>query len=122
MRYHWGLGVGHYHTHQGAAIPPENSQDEPRSSNLQDDVMDSGESPDEDNSQSANAASLSSHPGANDGEHGSDVSDSDDGELGLDDRQQDGWEDVESELDSESEERLGDDAEPEDEVEDYAGI
>ena len=38
------------------------------------------------------------HGGDNNGADGSDASESDDGELGLDDHHQEGWEDVESKL------------------------
>lgn len=120
MRYHWGLGVGHYHAHQAAAKQPENSQDQAQDANLQDSVMESAEPQAEGNSQTANTVFPNNHPGTNDSQNSSDASDSDDGELGLDDRQQEGWEDVESELDSEAEKWLGDDAE--DEIEDHTGM
>jgi hypothetical protein len=86
MRYHWGLGVGHFYAHQTAATTdhvlqvPEDTQ-----------VPDSGqeELPDG-NDNDASAC-------ARDGD--SDVYDSDNPELGLDDRQSDGWNEDEYESD-----------------------
>jgi hypothetical protein len=83
MRYHWGLGVGHIHAHQHtvplAAIPRTDSPDvqlehEPDATldvneiNIQIDLQDGN----------------------------SDVYHSDNPELGLEDRELEGWEDVES--------------------------
>lgn len=99
MRYHWGLGVGHYHAHHCAARPADNSEDALENLQPQDDDT--------------------AEQGSVDGGDGSDGSDSDNEELGLDDRQQEGWEDVESE-DSELENH--DQNGVEDELEDHTGM
>jgi hypothetical protein len=81
MRYHWGLGVGHFHAHQPAAalgcVPkvPEDSQ-----------PIDSGQE------EVLHENDIIAH--LQDGD--SDVYDSDNSELGLDDRQSEGWGEVES--------------------------
>jgi hypothetical protein len=82
MRYHWGLGVGHIHAHQtgtsGHIIREADTQDI--------------QSPD-----------LEAEAGLDDSsaeriqDRNSDVYDSDDPELCLDDREHEGWDDVESE-------------------------
>ena len=91
MRYHWGLGVGHLHAHQPTStsncIP-----DEPK--DTQDDWF-----PDIGLGESSNAHALDSYP-----DNVSEV-ESDNPELGLDDREQDvetGSEDA-SDIDSEHE-------------------
>jgi len=84
MRYHWGLAIGHIYA-RGAAptsagrtpsLVPQGVQSSEHEPEMASGVFDS------------NALTL----------HGndSDVYDSDDPELGLGDRQLDGWEDVES--------------------------
>ena len=82
MRYHWGLGVGHLHAHQPTStsncIPDE-------AKNTQDDQfqgVEPGESP--------NMHTPSPYP-----ENASDI-ESDDPELGLDDREADVWQDSET--------------------------
>src|ERR1700677_4744505 len=92
MRYHWGLGVGHIHAHRsmlamfgymrGHRQGAQSSEQEP---------------------EDMSGANASSTPDGND----SDIYDSDDPELGLEDRHLDGWENVELE-DSDSEDGEGD--------------
>lgn len=122
MRYHWGLGVGHYHAHQGAGNTSGNPQDELQNTNVPHDLESGEERPhrDSDILQASNAGSFN-NIGTNNGENGSDASDSDDGELGLDDRQQEGWEDVESE-DSETEGLQFLSNAAENELEDHTGL
>ena len=101
MRYHWGLGVGHFHAHQSASTsgcvsdPAENAQD------IQFPDMEAlGVSPDQ----------------AND--RGSDMGyDSDVPELCLEDRDLEGWDDVEMDdaKDGEEDEDIG-------ETEDLTGM
>lgn len=103
MRYHWGLGVGHLHTHQTSAmshghIPRAGSQDvqinEPND-NL-------GENENDDNAQQGETSDI-----------GGSESESDDPELTLEDRDFEGWDDVESE-DSASGDEFEDSADEED--------
>jgi hypothetical protein len=84
MRYHWGLGVGHLHAHRSASTLGNVTKESDDTWNVQ--PLDGGpeEVPGEDDiqidTQNCN----------------SDVYDSDNSELGLDDRDLEGWEDVES--------------------------
>ena len=83
MRYHWGLGIGHIHAHQHTiplvAIPRTNSPD----IQLEDE-------PDE----TLDVNDINIQIDLEDGN--SDVYHSDNPELGLEDREMEGWEDVES--------------------------
>jgi hypothetical protein len=101
MRYYWGLGVGHIHAHQHtaplAAIPRTDSSDvhEP------DETLDVNE--------------INIQIDLQDGN--SDAYHSDNPELGLEDRELEGWEDVESdgsEGGDEGEEGEGDEEDMED--------
>lgn len=114
MRYHWGLGVGHYHAHQGVLRASENSPYDAESPD-RDVEEDDNQSEPEDEPETANGTSVRHHGGNNDGADISDASESDDGELGLDDRHQEGWEDVESELEDGEAENFDGNSEPEDE-------
>lgn len=116
MRYHWGLGVGHYHIHQGASTTPENSQDESPITNLHGVEEDQPE----DDLQTINNVPVRHRAGGSNDTDDSEVTDSDDGELGLEDRQQEGWEDVESEPEDWDAENRDGEAEPEDE--DHTGM
>ena len=87
MRYHWGLGVGHLHAHQhtvtSASIPEKDAQpSEPEAE----------EELDEDDIN----AQIEIQDGNSKGYH------SDNPELGLEERDFEGWEDIELE-DSENE-------------------
>ena len=83
MRYHWGLGVGHIHAHQHtvplAAIPRTNSP------NVQ---------PEHEPDATLDVNEINIQIDLQDGN--SDVYHSDNPELGLEDRESEGWEDVES--------------------------
>lgn len=81
MRYHWGLGVGHLHAHHPtSSCTPDNSRDVDASNDL--------------------LADPELLPGHTD-THATDVDDntyreSDNLEMGLEDRDLEGWEDAES--------------------------
>jgi hypothetical protein len=77
MRYHWGLGVGHLHAHQ----PGSTASRIPEEPDMQDETEELGEN------------NVDIHTQDNNG----DVYDSDDPELGLEDRHLEGWEDLEPE-------------------------
>jgi hypothetical protein len=84
MRYHWGLGVGHLHAHQPAGA----SFRTPEEADAQDIIP--------------RECETEEGPGENDADthiqdSNSDVYGSDDPELGLEDRNLEGWEDFESE-------------------------
>jgi hypothetical protein len=107
MRYHWGLGVGHLHAHQPSCtegcVPeaPENAQDIQTQDYGQDDVL------------------RESDAIAHNQDGDSEVYDSDNPELGWDDRQSEGWSDVESD-ELEDGDRRNEDENMEDE--DYTGM
>jgi hypothetical protein len=117
MRYHWGLGVGHLHVHQTQKTPDhdgdpatpeapwvEDSQADQTSDCILVDL----------NVRSEN--NMDAHPQEED----SDMCCSDNSEFGLDDRQLEGWEDVESDDEGED---FGDGVDDEDmDVEDFGGI
>ena len=119
MRCHWGLGVGHYHTHQEVLRESENSPHDAESQD-RDVEDDDNQSEPEDLSEIANGTSTRNHGRDNDGADRSGASESDDGELGLNDHHQEGWEDVESELEDGEEENFDRNLEAEDE--NYTGM
>jgi hypothetical protein len=84
MRYHWGLAVGHLHAHQHTCTPgpctPGHNQGEP---DTQDD-----HSPDHEDEAGVDESNVNTE--VQDGN-------SDDLELGFEDREHEGWDDVESE-------------------------
>jgi hypothetical protein len=84
MRYHWGLGVGHLHAHQSAITA---------CGVLQEDVEDSQALEKEGESAETLGGSKISVQ-IPDGD--SDIYDSDASELGLQERELEGWDDVES--------------------------
>ena len=103
MRYHWGLGVGHLHAHQhtvtSAPISEKDAQDA-RSPEYE---------PEETLDENDVNAQVEAQDGDSEGYH------SDNPELCLEDRDLEGWEDVESEdSDGEDEERDEDEDEDED--------
>jgi hypothetical protein len=79
MRYHWGLGVGHFHVHQPTAtlVDVPNLPEDPELPDFEQEAV------------------LYEDDDIACAQDGSDVYDSDNPELGLDDRQSDGWEEVE---------------------------
>jgi hypothetical protein len=83
MRYHWGLGVGHLYAHQPMSASrcvlgePKDTQDD--------------QFPNAESGESSNAHAPSPYL-----DNASDI-ESDDSELGLDDRDAEGWQDVETE-------------------------
>jgi hypothetical protein len=94
MRYHWGLGVGHFHAHQPRATATSSytpckpdSEDTENDHDVEPGVAEGSDTYDGHKS----SAEL--------GDNASDVYESDNSELGLDDRDSEGWEDVESESD-----------------------
>lgn len=102
MRYHWGLGVGHFHAHQpqGTAMssyptPLENDQDAEPGDAERSDNYDGHE------------------PSAELGDNASAIYRSDNSELGLDERDLEGWEDVESNDDLDGNHGSGDEDEEE---------
>ena len=82
MRYHWGLGVGHFHAHRHAALPGHNQEDP-------ENIL----SPEPDHEE---AVSENNYEAPTQDEN-SDLDDAENPELGLEDRNFEGWEDVESE-------------------------
>lgn len=102
MRYHWGLGVGHLHAHPPTSTYiPDNSRDVDASNDL--------------------FADPELPPGEAD-THITDVDDnmyreSDNPEMGLEDRDLEGWEDVESDTSENSNGNSDHDSE-----DDYGGI
>jgi hypothetical protein len=80
MRYHWGLGVGHFHAHQPAStscrIPEEGTRGVDPPESQPEKITDAS---------NVNLQLL--------GENGYDYN-SDDPELTLDDRHLEGWEDI----------------------------
>jgi hypothetical protein len=84
MRYHWGLGVGHLHAHQPSTtlgcVPevPEDVQDVQLQNYEQEETL------------------RENDVIANNQDEDSEVYDSDNPELDLDDRQSEGWSDVDS--------------------------
>ena len=121
MRYHWGLGVGDFHAHQAVLRASENSPHgaESQGHDVEDDDHQSEPAV---NPETANhdGASMRYHSEHNNGADGSDASESDDGELGLDDRHQEGWEDEESEVEDGEAENF--DGPGEAEEEDHTGM
>jgi hypothetical protein len=103
MRYHWGLGVGHLHAHQptfnASRIP-----DKPR--DTQDDQFADFE-PDEPSGENAHAPDTDSDK----------CYESDNPELDLDDRDLEGWEDVETDSANDDSERDSNDTD-----EDFVGM
>lgn len=107
MRYHWGLGVGHFHAHgqavSSAHIPRETAQ-----------VVSPTEHDDE---RSAQLVEPVRNRGLN---HDSSDSDSNDAELMLGDRQHEGWEDVNSGDEPSEDELIFEGGE--DDFEDFTGL
>jgi hypothetical protein len=86
MRYHWGLGVGHLHAHRPASTSESYISDGQRDQPEEDPTQFTDLELDDSNSED------SLHlPDADDA---FDVYDSDNPELGLDDRELEGWQDV----------------------------
>lgn len=129
MRYHWGLGVGHLHAHQTSeSAAPCNKPEMPQAEGIQAD-----QSPDcipadsEVPSENLNPVDAQQPPPReDDGDAG--TYDSDCPELCLDDREAEGWEDIDSDSepeldDGEFEEGFDDeDMDDEDEDEDFTGL
>ena len=88
MRYHWGLGVGHFHAHQPTGRPSHNYEE----SDTQ--YVHSPECENEVRMDENDVNTCIQ-------DENSDVCDSDDPELDLEDREHEGWDDVESEDDLE---------------------
>jgi hypothetical protein len=106
MRYHWGLGVGHYHAHQPTSTSHHNTTSR---SNLE---------PDLEGTLHSNVDPLVDSNG--DLEY---ISDSDDPELGLEDRHlsDEGWQDnMDTDSDADGGSPSGSDFEDIEE-EDYTG-
>jgi hypothetical protein len=85
MRYHWGLGVGHVHAHRPAAT----------TSHIPEEVQ-GIHSPEHEPEETAGGGNSDNDLNAQLLDENSDVYNSDDPELGLEDCDPDGWEDVES--------------------------
>ena len=104
MRYHWGLGVGHYHAHQ------------PTSSSYHNTTPGSNPEPDLEGTSYSNVGPLGD-PGDDDLEYISD-----DPELGLEDRHlpDEGWQDTDTDADADGGGPSGSDSEDIEE-EDYTG-
>ena len=104
MRYHWGLGVGHYHAHQ------------PTSSSYHNTTPRSNPEPDSEGTSYSNVGPLGD-PGDDDLEYISD-----DPELGLEDRHlpDEGWQDTDTNGTSDGGGHSGSDYEDIEE-EDYTG-
>lgn len=105
MRYHWGLGVGHYHAHQPTSISHHNITSH---SNLE---------PDSEGTSYSNVDPL--------GDSNDDleyISDSDDPELGLENRHlpDEGWQDMDADSDADGGGHSGSDFDDIEE-EDYTG-
>lgn len=83
MRYHWGLGVGHFHAHGLTSTSPWNP-DQPRDAGVPDNSSANPEDPAGD--VESNATSFDSNT----------CDESVDPEMTLDERDLEGWEDVES--------------------------
>jgi hypothetical protein len=120
MRYHWGLGVGHFHAHQPHATATSSYTPCQPEDTKNDHDAESGVA---EGSDTYDGHKLSAELGDN----ASDVYESDNSELGLDDRDPEGWEDVESEsddgsdLDGDRDHGLGDEDKDE-ELEEFGGV
>ena len=88
MRYHGGLGAGHVHTHQSSAsgIPQE-----PSDINVPDELSDI-DVPDDPNPEQLPAGGDTEAPGIENEQN----DEADNPEMALEDRQNESWEDVES--------------------------
>lgn len=83
MRYHWGQGVGHLHAHQSTShCIPDQSSEQPMAINALDDP-DPEELPDGEDSDTCAADKVDDY-------------ELDNPEFALEDRDLDGWEDLES--------------------------
>src|SRR5215471_5906960 len=115
MRYHWGLGVGHLHAHQVAAKSGAHNLHK-SSQDIQTELEPSDYEAEESLGQNENNCSAQQHSEGN-GNIGNSESDSesdlDDPELTLEERDFDGWDDLDSE-DSTGE--VGDDSDSEDSI------
>lgn len=105
MRYHWGLGVGHLHAHRPASVSESSISDEPR--DVEDQYADLELDEDSEHSPDADGAI--------------DLCESDNPELGLDDRDLEGWQDVEADSGSDADSDLAGEHDSESE-DDFAGM
>jgi len=80
MRYHWGLGVGHLHAHQPTATTRHAPEDDTQS-------------PEYETEEPLDKTNVNTQTQ----DENSDIYNSDDPELDLEDRDLEGWEDVELE-------------------------
>jgi hypothetical protein len=108
MRYHWGFGVGHLHAHQPASTSESCISDEQRDTELEEDQYADLEL-DEDSAHSPDADGAI------------DMYESDNPESGLDERDLEGWQDMETDSDSDVNGPSEHDSESESE-EDFVGI
>ena len=102
MCYHWGLGVGHFHAHQPRATATSSHTP--------------GQPEDTENDQDAEPGVAEGSDNCDGhGDNASDIYQSDNSELGLDERDLEGWEDVESDggSDLDGDHGLGDEDEEE---------
>jgi hypothetical protein len=124
MRYHWGLGVGHLHAHQTSAAPSNKPEMPPSQAG----DMQADQSPDciPADSEVLSESRVDAQLPPGDGDDHNSIYDSDCPELGLDDRQAEGWEDVDSdnelELDDAEFEGIFEDEDMDDEDEDFTGL
>jgi hypothetical protein len=110
MRYHWGLGVGHLHAHQHTATSAPTP--EKNAPNAQPPEPEAEEGLDEN---SVNAQ-IEIQDGNSEAYH------SDNPELGLEERDFEGWEDVESEDSENGDGARGEDEDMEELDADFTGI
>jgi hypothetical protein len=89
MRYHWGLGVGHFHAHQARGTDTSSYT-----------AYQPGDTENDQDVEPGIAEGSGNYEGdksnAEFGDNASEVYQSDTSELGLDKRDLEGWEDVES--------------------------
>jgi hypothetical protein len=110
MRYHWGLGIGHLHAHQytltSAPIPEKNTRDvQPSECELEETLYENDVS-----------AQVEAQDGNSEGYH------SDNPELCLEERDNEGWEDVELESSEDENETRGEDEDVEELDADFTGM
>jgi hypothetical protein len=112
MRYHWGLGVGHFHAHQPQATATSSCTPGQPGDTENDQDAEPGVAEGSDNYEGhKSSAEL--------GDNASDVYQSDNSELGLDERDLEGWEDVESDGGSDLD---GDNGSGDEDEEEFGGI
>jgi hypothetical protein len=116
MRYHWGLGVGHLHAHQ-----PRSTATSSYTPCQPGDTKDDQYAEPEPEGAEGRVDYDGHEPSAEPGDNASDIYESDDSELRLDERDLEGWEDVESDDGGDLDGNCGLGDEDEDE-EEFGGI